>query len=493
MTSYINTTLNRLIQKIKLKLAKPIKNAGRCLSKRRKSGKLKRKFIHSVRTIIGGVPDRKFILNMSIDYKRKRVSDAMFDADVTYHYEGRLTQRVIDDAIASFTDRFQDEYAGCEIDVIKHYDYNIKVISGGALEYLYNYAHLPLKSKICPDEPPQHVERECAIDCMLSFLWNWKHFDRDQLIKDLGSAHPSIRDIRMWVEGNDNYSRYISVYILDPMLNMVYHHRSEMKTRVMMTFYVNEQHVYPITDMKLRSQLANSKRITLEKLTDRISITGDNYSVCSIPKYEHLSKCTKPYVLVNDDDLSAILKDSIIANQALVHQITFQGSRVTMFRHPTTDQCIVASLDYTERKNIADQWYKETKYIAFKFVNQTFCQLARSHFLFSIGELPVESYGPEQLAMFEQCPVIQLISKSDAPYSFTPYSIDCSRNYTYIIESNPIEYPVFHYSDTAIEFEFDGAFVPGEYFIRRPIVMANGNIHIRNGWWPLPMIDPKIQ
>ena len=116
-------------------------------------------------------------------------------------------------------------------------------------------------------------------------------------------------------------------------------------------------------------------------------------------------------------DLSDIVKDTIIATQMLIHQISFNQAQVSMYRHPVTDQAIIAAPDYVERKRIADLLYEDTKYIKFKFTNQTYCQLARYHFRCFVGEILVESYGLEHLNIFRTSPRTPLVCKSP-PYIY---------------------------------------------------------------------------
>jgi hypothetical protein len=38
------------------------------------------------------------------------------------------------------------------------------------------------------------------------------------LITELGSSTPSMDQIKAWVESNESYDRYVSLYIVDPFL-----------------------------------------------------------------------------------------------------------------------------------------------------------------------------------------------------------------------------------------------------------------------------------
>jgi hypothetical protein len=137
MTNYTNTIFKRLIENIQRQHGNAIK---RIISQRKRSSKSS--YAHAVRTVMGGMrpPKRKYLLTMSLEYKRQRVPDAIFDAYITHHYEGRLTQAVIDDAVDEFTVNFHNDYVGCEIEIIKTSDIDVEDIAGGALAMAYLYA-----------------------------------------------------------------------------------------------------------------------------------------------------------------------------------------------------------------------------------------------------------------------------------------------------------------------------------------------------------------
>jgi hypothetical protein len=86
---------------------------------------------------------------------------------------------------------------------------------------------------------------------------------------------------------------------------------------------------------------------------------------------------------VETNDLGSLVKDTIIATQMLIHQISFNQAQVSMFRHPVTNQTIIATHGYKERKRKADKLFDDTEYVKFKFTNQSYCQLAQ-HVTFAV-------------------------------------------------------------------------------------------------------------
>jgi hypothetical protein len=270
-----------------------------------------------------------------------------------------------------------------------------------------------------------------------------------------------------------------------------YAHTAELRScKVRLTFYANDGHLYPITDNKLRDQISINHRIKLERLQDKMSIEGDNYNYSKKKSYLDISQCKKQFVLVETNDLSDLVKDTIIATQMLIHQISFSQSHVSMFRHPVTEQVIIAAHNYSERKAIADKLYRATTmYIKFKFTNQSFCQLAKYHLRCFLGELPMESYGPEQLKMFEASPRTPLVCRS-APYvmqqHWAKHSVDVRRSYSGILINNKHDFPVFHYSDKVEPFVGD-EFPVGVYFVSINIVMSVATIP--KGWYSLPAVE----
>jgi hypothetical protein len=242
MTSYINNTLTRLIQNIKLKCGKRIKQAATCQSRSQKHPR--QRFVDTVRQVIGGLPDVKYVMDMDIIFN---LEDDPTPYDKTHIHQftaksPRLTAAIIQDAYQSFKKKFQHDSWYEDIDIIDHRLHSTVPFSETMLGDIQLLDHKRLPYKLCPDDVVVNkTPNECVIDGMLAFLRKWKCFDRDALIAELGSSSTNINQIKAWVEDNPQYDRYVSLYIVDPFLNCHYAHPAEPGScKACLTFYVND-------------------------------------------------------------------------------------------------------------------------------------------------------------------------------------------------------------------------------------------------------------
>jgi hypothetical protein len=255
-----------------------------------------------------------------------------------------------------------------------------------------------------------------------------------------------------------------------------------------MTYQLNNHHLYTITDEKWRKQMQYLRRIDLQAVTNH-KLQPDNYVYCDdvdeIPRHPDA-----PFILCNESNLSTLADRIHSKTKTMINTLAFEGHRISMIQHPVTQQIIMSAKQYHERKLVADTLLKKYKYVGFEFTNQSFCQLAVSSFKVLEGELPVDTYGPHQISILEEFPINPVICKTEHfPHERDRLvSIDMRRSYTSILLNNNDVIPVFSYSDKKEVWDPKLRMPVGEYYIDIPVVMANGCLHQRHGWYPLTFV-----
>jgi hypothetical protein len=208
---------------------------------------------------------------------------------------------------------------------------------------------------------------------------------------------------------------------------------------------------------------------------------ADNVEYC-----DNIGDATAPYILVGTQDLSDMAKNLQTETKTMIPQLSFTGYYwVTSFEHPTTGQMIIAAPDYKKRMSIATRLFRDTGYAGFQFVNQSYCKLARMSFQIEFGELPLESYGPEQLDILQRFPITPFTCETGNYCDENLISIDMAKCYTARLLNNVDDYPIFSFGDKKQPYvKSDDKLPVGEYYISCKIRMADGNLVFKHGWYP---------
>jgi hypothetical protein len=154
----------------------------------------------------------------------------------------------------------------------------------------------------------------------------------------------------------------------------------------------------------------------------------------------------------------------------------------------------VAAPDYHVRKAIADRLFADTGCSGFEFVNQSFCKLARLSFQIEVGELPLETYGPEQLDILQRFPILPFTCLTgnavDEGDDDNLISVDMAKCYTARLLNNMEALPVFSFGDKKQPYR---RMPIGEFYIDCKLRMANGNLVHRHGWYPRVLVRYCLQ
>jgi hypothetical protein len=149
-----------------------------------------------------------------------------------------------------------------------------------------------------------------------------------------------------------------------------------------------------------------------------------------------------------------------------------------MIQHPVTKQTILTASNFHKRKRIADTLHKKYKWSQLEFANQSICKLSRLHFEMFVGQLPEDTYGPEQLDILQNYSVVPVVINrrdvtlpvSDEPVRFL--SIDMRQSYTSGLLHNKERIPVFSFSDRKQRYDSSMGLPIGEFYINCQVRMA---------------------
>jgi hypothetical protein len=466
------------------------------------SQRLKRsgRFRNIVRRVIGGLPEKAYALTLEIEYTMDLDKFATHTGQTTYQYKSTtstLKQRTIDEAVTEFIQttnlnalKPNSFHAGeahvFNSRVVSHREYDEVKLSDLPL-----YGYHTLASKCCPDDELINItEGQCVIDGLLSVLRS--HYTtktRQQLIAELGTPTPSVNDIKAWIlDDQYSYHDYVSIYILDPFNKSMFHHIGENTTRVSITAKVTNQHFYVITLKAVQRQIFQHHCIDFTQLITRNDMTGAN----SEYRATEFDKSDQPFILCETSDLSVEAKRIQTDTKTMIAEISFHSTRVTSFEHPVTNQLFLTAPNYTERREAADILLGRGE-TSFEFVNQTYCQIGQAHFRHRVGELPTETYGPDQLDILKHYPVVPYICRTHQEEQVTEdnmISIDMKNAYpSQFINNTTYQYPIFSFGDKKEAYVEEATLTVGEYYINKQVVMANGNQIHRKGWYSHNFVD----
>ena len=127
------------------------------------------------------------------------------------------------------------------------------------------------------------------------------------------------------------------------------------KPQLTLTFIVNNNHVYPVTDPVLSLHIAKTKK--LDFTTMQFS-AGDEE--CLLRHVGSGFECKRrafwvgneKLMHVETDDLCPVLKDVVAQTGYNPVAIMSSGPFVTAFQHPVTNQVYIASQDYLLEKRV---------------------------------------------------------------------------------------------------------------------------------------------
>ena len=351
---------------------------------------------------------------------------------------------------------------------------------------------------------PHMHEGQCVIDYLLweaSKVDSRKRWTRSMLQDKLG-PEPTTGQIMMFcrLEGD------VSMYALD-MTFKVFEVVNADKPRVALYFIVNNNHLYPIIDDTMRRKIrsSNLKEISF----DDIRLSHKDYEDVSVIDESLINTAEGNHVIVKGvDDLTAIAGKVMADTQHIIELFSFFDNKLTAFKHPKEDQIFVAGRDWDERKAICDTHYNKYKVADYKFVNQSWGNIARTMFENIYGTLPSSGYSEDLKEIFYKYGVAPYRMCKDK-YVDNYKSIDIRRCYTSVLMNNTEPWAVFSSFDCIEPVTVTCAddIKVGEYYIQptyvHPITkeklkletfrMGKGNIVLSQGFYPSAFVKYALE
>jgi hypothetical protein len=443
------------------------------------------------RPVLGGLPPLKaYGLTLDLTLLMAAWRDDDYIERTFFKYKSRSPE-LKDDTIETAKDKYLldvtlSEYEGCEMEILETEVVSNEALVDEPLRQLPIHRWRP--SVNLPSEHDNDINtrpNQCVISGLLSMLWN--HYTKltpTRLIEQLGTETPCIDEIDAWITNEDlPYHNYVSMYIVDPLNNMMLCHIADINTKVKMTYQLNNHHLYTITNEKWRKQMQYRGKVDLQTAqTQKLKL--DNHVFCLVGEIGRYPDV--PFVLCDEPNLSKLADRIHSQTNTMIANLAFERHRVSMIEHPITKQIIMSAPKYDERKKIADALLKKYKYTGFEFTNQSYCKLAVTAFNVMEGALQLETYGPDQISILEDFPINPVICTTE--YFPTErdrlVSIDICKAYTSGLMNNEDVIPVFSYSDKKEAWNVKLGLPIGEYYIDIPVVMAKGTLSQRHGWYP---------
>ena len=340
---------------------------------------------------------------------------------------------------------------------------------------------------------PHMFEGQCVIDYLLweaSKVDSRKSWTRTMLTEKLGDE-PDTGRIMLFCKTEKD----VSMYALDMTMKAFQIINAE-KPRVALYFIVNNNHLYPIIDDNLRRKIRANHEISFED----IRLSKKDYENVSVLEESLIDTAEGDHVIVKGvDDLTLVAGKIMAETKHIIERFSFFDNKLTAFKHPIKDQIYVAGRDWDERKAICDKHYNKYKVADYKFINQSWGNIARTMYENLYGSIPSSGYSEDLKTIFQNysiAPYRMCVDKHVSSYK----SIDIRRCYTSVFMNNPEPWAVFSAFDSIepVTIKSVNDIKVGEYYIEptwtNPFTkevckmetfnIGKGNITLSRGFYP---------
>jgi purine-nucleoside phosphorylase len=368
-----------------------------------------------------------------------------------------------------------------------HYDFlgNLKLLNPvpGQCVIDFIYSTIALDRSI----PGKHCIRQPEKEELIAFFGG-----RENIVNGVNT-----KQIMAWAAS----VKYVSCYALDPLLQRFSHYVAKETTMHVLVFVVNNAHCYPVVDQRYKDNVVNLKRIELDSF--KFDVKFEDYKYISLEDIEMRWEDLKDgivegdVVLIGTDNLKKLSIAVTSKTDNLVYNMKLADGKVTCFEHPTTKKIYIGAEDYEERIEACSKFYAIHRCSEFKFVNQSFSQLARSLFEIKYGIIKQSEFSPSVAAILDASPVRPYIAKLRTRHEYDISELvafDMVRCYSGILIKNKVDYNVFYAFDHPIVFVNNGLPLEyGEYYVNRDFYLGHGTIRIVRGWYPLVLVDYALK
>jgi hypothetical protein len=292
----------------------------------------------------------------------------------------------------------------------------------------------------------------------------------------------STNDILKWVK--EYYADIISMHAISPLLTEFRRHIAP-NCIVNLVYIVNNEHLYPIKNEKLKLFISKAKRVD-ENIFLKFNYTGLDYiNINDENQYNDLlnSKINNAVVLV--DDVEKTATDYINKNNMLLvpASMKIQNSKLVSF---ITDNGVIveSNCDYESRKRICQTFKGLYDCYNLEFRNQTYAQLALELFNIFHGKLTNSEYCEETRNSFDMFNIKPLSSTLVKNFEYDPnldIALDLNRCYANAMIHNTDSYPVFTFIDEIKDYD-DSDIICGLYLVDNVVIEKLGGLRFPKQW-----------
>ena len=286
---------------------------------------------------------------------------------------------------------------------------------------------------------------------------------------------------------------FVSLHCLDPRLKRFEKYIGESShIRKTLIYCMNDGHLYPITNKTFKKSIAQKGRFELKNI--RWTLNCEDYK--RIRSEKELDKLIngeideKHRLIIIDDDKMMTVLCMVINKYQFLMDINIKQSKVVMFIHPTTQQIIIISQNYEERKELCDMLFNKMEGVEnFRFKNQSITTIGNSLLEQLVGEIKKSHYNTKTQEIIDDYTPYPMIQRIDEISSdFGVECIDVKRSYTNVMLNNKYDYPIYTPADS---FEkFDGKRIScGEYLVEDFEIF---NIKFKKAVWNANFINYLI-
>lgn len=294
---------------------------------------------------------------------------------------------------------------------------------------------------------------ECALDTIMAAV-TWPMYNRRRLIDELAEIAGNEDFVRDGITTNlimawARMKQRVTCLAMQPFHHVFESVIAQGRTDFTLAFEVNNNHIFPIVDHSQKMEIAKTKKLDFSEMR---YVANENESWKYLTEEEAMGemKYVEKVLHVETDDLTHVLQQCIAKTGFMPVGIVSTGPFVQCFKHPVTEQMIVASPDFLLRMEAAKQLMKETNYIGFCWANQSWAELSNAWTEFSVGHIPKSEYGRDLLMIREKYPqsgyigmTREVIEEEEADI----VSFDIRYCYTDLVENNEYPFPVYSVFD----------------------------------------------
>jgi len=192
---------------------------------------------------------------------------------------------------------------------------------------------------------------------------------------------------RQFIMFVDEHLPRCNVVALDPLYRLVGDPRRVIDADYSFCFLINNGHLYPLyNDNIFKLQALRSGKINANSEIDLVKIKSfllsDESTFVPEAEYQKIidGYMTDIKMIVTDKDICELGVELISKTGLMPNNINFTNSQMTSFIHPVTEQIIVFSKNYNQRKKLCDHLFKRYQIEDFKFKNQSYTQIVNAVF-----------------------------------------------------------------------------------------------------------------